>query len=202
MMKWQFWTFDHIGQHPLLRFNWSNGWYLYITALMQLWLMRMMSQQQLSLTGMDGSHKWQLMTKNAKMLRNGVTLEQLKIWRRKSGALYWHVLDLDSRVCDKARKRKNFIKCICLGLSVGPLSRAVLFCTLPPDSKSWPSSSCTSSHICVWATYGNPLVCHFYIALAALCIPFNGWLLLKIRNWQIFWSILDHIVVLIMRTSW
>ena len=65
--------------------NWSNGWYLYITALVQLWLMRMMSQQQLSLTGMDGSLKWQLMTKNAKMLRNGVTLvlEQLKIWRRK-----------------------------------------------------------------------------------------------------------------------
>ena len=87
--------------------NWSNGWYLYITALMQLWLMRMVSQQQLSLTGMDGSHKWQLMTKNAKMLRNGVTLEQLKIWRRKSGALYWHVLDLDSRVSDKARKRRK-----------------------------------------------------------------------------------------------
>ena len=82
---------------------------------------------------------------------------------------------------------------------MGPLSRAVLFCTLPPDSKSWPSSSCTSSHICVWATYGNPLVCHFYIALAALCIPFNGWLLLKIRNWQIFWSILE---TTLLSSSW
>ena len=33
------------------------------------------------------------------------TTENLK--KKKSGALYWHVLDLDSRVSDKARKRRK-----------------------------------------------------------------------------------------------